>query len=271
MSDEKITLDASSTIDQLQKIGAASAALHEVGDAKFLVLPDGFKQIDITSTVAKLMPYPSRKQGVTVLLDIDSFVSYCFHEESVRVYADPNSYALTAVFNDNTTDRPGWRDHRAVYCTEKSSELVCWLKNNKQPMEQEAFAVFLEDNISDIVEPSGEQMLAMALTMQAKTEANFQSSRRLDNGQVQLIYTETIDARAGAGQIEIPREFSIGIRLFKNGSGYKLRARLKYRLGGGRVKFWYELDRPETSIEEAFAEYVAKVVDSGYTVFIGNP
>lgn len=271
MSDETMTLDALSTIDQLQKIGAASTALHEVGDAKFLVLPDGFKHIDITETVSKRLLHPARKQGKVELLDIDSFVAYCGYQESVRVYANPDAASLIAIFNDDTPGCPGWRDHRAAYKVETSRELACWLKNNKQPMEQEAFAVFLEDNISDIVEPSGEQMLAMALTMQAKTEANFQSSRRLDNGQVQLIYTETIDARAGAGQIEIPREFSIGIRLFKNGSGYKLRARLKYRLGGGKVKFWYELDRPETSIEEAFAEYVAKVVDAGYLVFIGNP
>ena len=93
--------------------------------------------------------------------------------------------------------------------------------------------------------------------MQAKTEANFSSSRRLDNGQVQLAYTETIDARAGSGQIEIPREFSIGVRLFKNGTGYKLRARLKYRLGAGKVRFWYELDRPQQAIDNA-----ARALDS---------
>jgi uncharacterized protein YfdQ (DUF2303 family) len=144
------------------------------------------------------------------------------------------------------------------------------MKHDKNPMEQEEFAVFLEDNVADIVEPSGEIMLAMALTLQAKTEANFQSSRRLDNGQVQLHYTETIDARAGAGQLEIPREFAIGIRLFKNGEGYRLRARLKYRVGGGKVKFWYELDRPENAIDDAFADYVGKVRDAGFDPLLGR-
>jgi hypothetical protein len=61
------------------------------------------------------------------------------------------------------------------------------------------------------------------------------------------------------------------LRIFKNGEGYRLRARLKYRLLGGSVKFWYELDRPERAIEDAFAGYVNEVREkSGYRVLIGQ-
>jgi uncharacterized protein YfdQ (DUF2303 family) len=114
-------------------------------------------------------------------------------------------------------------------------------------------------------------LLAIALTLQATTAANFESSRRLDNGQVQIAYTETIEARAGIGSIEIPREFAIGCRLFKNGAGYKVKARLKYRLGGGKIKFWYELDRPENAIEDAFVAYVEKAKEPTFPVLIGKP
>ena len=62
------------------------------------------------------------------------------------------------------------------------------------------------------------------------------------------------------------------MRILKNGGGYILKARLKYRLNAGAVKFWYELDRPEKSVEDAFAGYVAEVREkSGYTVLIGMP
>ena len=68
----------------------------------------------------------------------------------------------------------------------------------------------------------------------------------------------------------IPKEFALGLRVFKNGDGYKLRARLKYRLGGGSIKFWYELDRPERVVEDAFAGYVDQVREnSGYVVLLG--
>jgi len=177
------------------------------------------------------------------------------------------------VLNDHVKDEEtaGWRDQRAVFRAELSREFAAWLSKDRKPMEQEEFAVFLEDNIADVVEPSGETLLAVALTLQAKTEVSFNSHRRLDNGQIQLSYVENIDARAGAGAIEIPREFTIGMRLFKNGDGYKVRARLKYRLSASKVKFWFELDRAENAIEAAFQEYVDQARENGFTVLIGKP
>jgi uncharacterized protein YfdQ (DUF2303 family) len=60
------------------------------------------------------------------------------------------------------------------------------------------------------------------------------------------------------------------VRLFKNGDGYKIKARLKYRIGNGKVKFWYELDRVENAVEDAFKDYIEQVKESGYTVLIGK-
>ena len=112
----------------------------------------------------------------------------------------------------------------------------------------------------------------MATTIQAKTDINFSSAKRLQNGQVQLQYTENIDARAGAnGALEIPKEFALGLRIFKNGEGYKIKARLKYRLHSGAIKFWYELDRVERAIEDAFGGYVDIAREkSGFVVLLGS-
>lgn len=265
-----------SAIKQLGALAIAATQAQTIKNTTHLVVPEEFQHIDITAAVEKAQAVPSRKQGCVQLRDIDSFITYIQDQGAdlnTYIYADPDARTLTAVLNDHSRPgdpQAGWRDFRAVYTAELSRELSTWLKLNKEPMEQEAFAVFLEDNIADIVEPSGETMLAIALTMQAKTEVSFSSSRRLDNGQVQLAYTENIDARAGAGSIEIPREFRIGLRLFKNGDGYSIKARLKYRLGGGKVKFWYELDRAENAIEDAFTAYVERARESDYTVLIGK-
>jgi uncharacterized protein YfdQ (DUF2303 family) len=268
-------------IDQsaIQKIGAlttAATAIQQAEGTTHLVLPEGYKHVDLTAAVLAAQPAPVRKAGSVVLSDIGSFKTYVEDQGSVNggyIYADPDGRTLTAVLNDQVQGdaTAGWRDFRAVYQVELSREFDKWMRNNKQPMEQEQFAIFLEDNIADVCEPSGETLLSIALTLQAKNEVNFSTSRRLDNGQVQFTYTENIDARAGTGSIEIPREFTIGLRLFKNGEGYKIRARLKYRLGAGKVKFWYELDRPENSIEDAFKAYIKQASDTGFTVLIGKP
>jgi uncharacterized protein YfdQ (DUF2303 family) len=274
MPPETIEID-DSAIKRLSAMAISAQSIQKHGDTVHLVVPEGYKHIDITDAVEKAQDYPNRKRGTVQLRDISSFVRYAQEQGMIDhgyIYADPESRTLTAVLNDQRhIDYPGWRDFRAVYTAELSREFSTWIASNKKPMEQEEFAVFLEDNIADVVEPSGDTLLTIALTLQAKTEVNFSSSRRLDNGQVQLAYTENIDARAGSGSIEIPREFHIGLRLFKNGDGYKVRARLKYRLGAGKVKFWYELDRPENAIEDAFTAYTAKASESGYAVLIGKP
>jgi len=272
---EQTNFDAS-TIETIGALSLAASAIQEVNGTTHLVIPEGFKHIDLSASMEKAGEYPKRKTGTVQLGDLSSFNVYVADQGEpyeTYIYADPDARTLTAVLNehDKGDDHAGWRDFRAVYKAELSREFTNWLQHNKKPMEQEDFAIFLEDNIADVVEPSGETLLQVALTLQAKTEVNFSSHKRLDNGQVQFAYSETVDARAGTGMIEIPREFTIGLRLFKNGDGYKVHARLKYRLGGGKLKFWYELDRADNAIEDAFQAYIDQARENGFTVLIGKP
>jgi uncharacterized protein YfdQ (DUF2303 family) len=262
----------------LSALAYAASQVHESGDYMHAIVPQGFKLEDISRAVEKMQPSPRRKAGTVLLKDVPSLLAYCADQAmpaSGYIYADPDGRKITAVFNDHRAALlPGWRDHRAEFKAEFTPEFATWLNNSKQPKDQTQFAEFIEDNFVDIAEPAAATLLEVASTLQAKTAINFASAKRLDNGQAQLTYTETIDARAGSsGALEIPREFVIGVKIFKNSAvGYRIKARLKYRLAAGAVKFWYELDRPERSIEDAFGDYVKELTDkSGYTVLIGMP
>lgn len=274
----KLTADqvhiTADTIDRITELAHASVATQTVGDITFALVPQNYKREDLTDAIEKAQLAPNRKKGTVALTSIDSFLQYIADQNQAAtayIYANPEAQTLTAVFNDNKENTIGWRDHRATFKAELSREFTNWMHNNKQSKNQEDFAIFLEDNIADIVEPSGEVLLSVATSLQAKTEVNFSSAKRLDNGQVQFTYTENLDARAANGTLEIPREFALGIRIFKNGHGYKVKARLKYRLHSQQLKFWYELDRPENVIETAFKESIEKAQTSGYTVLFGSP
>ncbi|MFZ6801962.1 DUF2303 family protein [Undibacterium sp. Di24W] len=262
------------TIDRITELAHASVCTQTTGGITFALLPEGYKTVDLTKEIEQAQPAPNRKKGTIQLTSIDSFLQFIADQNQAAnayIYANPEAQILTAVFNDNKEHAIGWRDHRATFKAELSREFANWMQHNKVQMPQESFAIFLEDNIADIVEPSGEVLLGVATSLQAKTEVAFNSAKRLDNGQVQFMYTENIDARAGNGTLEIPREFALGIRIFKNGDGYKVKARLKYRLHSQNLKFWYELDRPENVIETAFKESIEKAQASGYTVLFGSP
>lgn len=272
------TLQISSVMAAL---AASATAVHEQGDYFHAIVPQGYKLEDISKAVEKMQECPRRKSGTVQLKDLDSLLLYCTDQAKAEtsdgaalgyIYADPDARKITAVFNDQRLGQ-GWRDHRAEYKAEYTPEFTKWMERNKHQFDQTAFAEFIEDNMADITEPAAVALLEMATTIQAKTDINFSSAKRLQNGQVQLQYTENIDARAGAnGAMEIPKDFTLGLRIFKNGQGYIVRARLKYRLHGGSIKFWYELDRVERAIEDAFAGYVHTLREvSGYQVLLGTP
>jgi uncharacterized protein YfdQ (DUF2303 family) len=264
----------------LAVLATAAAEANSKDNHHYVMVPPGHSAKDITELVEKAQPHPNRPRGTVKLQDIDSLLIYCADQTAASdaskygyIYANANTRDIVAVFNDHRAGPAGWRDHRAEFKAEFTPEFDKWFNRNKQTMEQGAFAEFIEDNMADITEPAATVMLEMATTIQAKTDINFSSSKRLDNGQVQLGYTENIDARAGAnGALAIPKVFNLGMRVFKNGEGYKLQARLKFRLNGGSVKFWYELDRPERVIEAAFSGYVETLREkSGYAVLLGTP
>lgn len=268
--------DALEVHQELTKLESALGQIDSVDNYHHAMVPEGYEVKDLTDAIEKAGLLPHRIRGTVTLKDLPSLLAYCKDmsvPERAYIYADPDSRQIVAVFNDVRDRNPGWRDHRAVFKAEFTPEFTRWSSSNAKQFPQTEFAEFIEDNMADITEPNATVMLDMATTIQAKTDISFSSAKRLQNGQVQLGYTETIDARAGVnGAIEIPKEFSLGLRLFKNGQGYKLKARLKYRLHSGGVKFWYELDRPERAIEDAFAGYVQQVTEqSGYQVLVGTP
>lgn len=258
----------------LVALAAAASGVHESGDYMHAIVPKDFKLENISKAVEEMQDTPRRFRGTVALKDVASLLAYCADQaahDTGYLYADPDKRSITAVFNDHRGVEPGWRDHRAEFKAEYTPEFEKWLRNDKQPKSQGEFAEFIEDNFADIAEPGAQVLLDIATSLQAKTDINFSSAKRLQNGQVQLQYTEAINATAGAnGALEIPKEFALGLRIFKNGGGYKLRARLKYRLNAGSVKFWYELDRPERAVEDAFNGYVEQVREaSGYRVLVG--
>lgn len=259
----------------IQSLATANVKPIETGASTHVLVPEGYELKNIDQAIELARATPARKKGTLSLLDLDSLLKYTDEQaaqDTGYILADSDAASITAVFNDHRAGAAGWRDHRAVYKAEKTPEWLLWMSMNKKAFGQTEFAEFIEDNMADIAGDEGTTLLTLATTIAATTSINFSSAKRLQDGQSQLTYNEVIDAKAGAdGALRIPQTFNIGVRIFKNGEGYAVKARLKYRLNGGAVKFWYELDRPERAVEDAFNGYVAKLRDqTKYTVLLGK-
>lgn len=210
-----------------------------------------------------LRDWPIRIQQSTRHTTAQSFINYfrTYADEDSAIFIDEiNHQSALAILDYHAPAQADWKQHTAVFDLVKTPEWETWLQHNKKPKTQAEFGAFIEDNLPDIVAPTGAEMLEIALGIQAKTEVKFSSGIRLDNGQTQLTYNETIDGAAGAkGQLKIPEKFSIGLKLFRGDAPYQLDARLRYRIKDGNLSIWYELIRPHITVDANINDTIALI------------
>lgn len=267
----------------------------EQGQLPVLFVPEGYTAT-VLKDLEKHLPTPIRKIAVVSLSDADSFIAYTKeHGNSIHshIYLQADypqgRVEFTAIINDHggDYDAQAWRDHRATFNPDKSLEWQRWTKNNCTPMSQIEFASWIEDNMADIATvdklPNASQMLEMALSFEANSEKRFKSATRLQSGGISMEYIDTEDD-ATRQRMEMFDRFAIGIPVFAQpitvggqgtdapAVGYRIDARLKYRIREGKLALWYELVRADKVLAAASQDLVVKIRDeAGFPLLAGNP
>lgn len=224
----------------------------------------------ITSTHSKavilneMREDPQHLERSPTLTTPQAFIDYVneFCTDSSAIFIDSESGVIEAILDyHHSPESPRNCKHKARYHLPQTPEWNEWITQNGKLMSQTCFALFVEKMAPEIVSPSSAEMLEIALTLSAKTNIDFRSAKRLENGQTQIHYSENIDARAGQnGQLEIPEKITAAIKVFKGDrETYAVDARLRYRVKDGELMFMYDLIRPERIYEDAI-ETIAKTV-----------
>ncbi len=238
----------------------APPAELEPGKVYAFNTPSGVHKIDLTGPehTGKL----ARKTGTTTVRDAESFLAYWtkHHDNNSEVYADSERLTVTAVLDANAADQPRFGGHRLHLALRETEAWKQWMRFNGELMGQEEFAEFLEDHLPELLEPAAADMLEIAQSFQANSKVDFQSATRLSSGQRKFEYVETTVAKAGQkGALEVPETFVVGLVPFDGSAGYKLTARLRYRIGQNGLRLGYKLDRPDEIRAKAFADVVKAI------------
>lgn len=243
--------------EQLATLGQTVRRANE-GDVPFILAQDGVK----VESVEGFMANPVRKRVVVDIKDAASFIAYVkrFSDTNSLVFANIGDRTITAVldYHEAGDGKPRWGGHRAQLTCLLTEDWKRWTAANKKPQNQMEFAQFLEDNLPNIAAPAGAFVLEVVKNLEAKKAVKFESSVRLDNGQHQLTYEETIVGQS-KGHIDIPQTFTLGIQPFEGAGLYQLEARLRYRIDGGKLSMWFDLVRHEAVVEDAFRETRMKI------------
>ncbi len=251
---------------------------HPLSDGVWGVVLAGDARHDLID-VEPHLAHPRRKRGT---ISVDRPVSLAAYVNAhsgpgTALYADQRRLRVVAVLNDHVPEGdvscPGFGDYRAVLDLLPTPEWTAWRTASGKWMGQEDFADFVEEHVDDVVTPPGADLLELARTFEATKGAQFRSAVRLDSGQRQLTYSETIDARAGqSGQVVIPERFTLGLAPFDGVDAYRIEARLRYRIGEGALRLAFVLDHADRVQRCAFDDVVQTVeADTARPVFFGTP
>jgi len=226
--------------------------IHELNGAPFMVTDDN----ESITNLEHLLMKPRRIQQRVTASDAQSFTEYYnrYSNDDSVIFCDIKAGRFKAIIDYHGKDSPERCDHILLFDVENTQEWDEWNKHSGSKMDQVEFAMFIEDNLDEIVDPVGATMLEIALSLNATTKTIFKSGTRLHDGQVQLEFVEDIKGSAGAmGNLTIPETIRLGIRPFRGAERYELNAKFRYRINQGRLVMWYDLKRPESVFETAIA------------------
>lgn len=254
--------------------GAALAEPRHIdGGGSFVLVPDGYKVEDIERFLAA----PARPRGTIRCETPDAFVAYynrfCVRTASL-VFACTEQFRVLGILDWHAPEDPGqppagpapsragFGEHRVVYEAPRSDEWKIWTGANGKPMAQAAFSQFIEDNVKDIREPAGADVLEVARQLEVNKKVEFASAIRLSDGQREFTYNEEVQGATRRGQMKVPEAFTLGIPVFCGDDLYAVTARLRYRIDGGSLALWFDLLNPHEVERDAFGKIV-EAIDEG--------
>ncbi len=259
MSDEKTPTTKSETAAILAAGTAMAGPFEAEGGAPIVVIPEGYK----VEGIEKFLPAPARARGTVTAETPEAFVAYYdrFCDETASlVFACTEKFTVTGIIDWHDPQKnAGFAQHRVVYAAPRSDEWKIWTDADGTRMTQADFSQFLEDNVKDIREPDGADVLEIARQLEVKKKVEFASALRLSDGQREFTYNEEVDGSTRRGQMKVPEEFTLGIPVFVDGESYQVTARLRYRIDGGQLKLWYDLLRPHEIERDAFGQIVTQI------------
>ena len=170
--------------------------------------------------------------------------------------------------NQDVDMQADWRQFRAEFTLPASHEWRIWTGQNRKAMTQLQFAEHLQDNLPDVIAPSGAELLETALNFEAAQAGHFVSAQRLQDGSHNLVW-KTDNA---GGTVRVPEHITLSIPVFENEAPRELQARLRYRTKDSALSLWYELVRPHKVIEAAFRETWARIEEGcALPLLLGSP
>lgn len=236
---------------------------------------------------------PRRRRGTAQVDTLKSFIELIDrHKDVDSVIFGKTSWPspkLTAVLNydrEGVAARKG--DHRIEYAFPLTEEFTAWVNGNAKPMKQDEFAAFLEEHSAELAAPGdGErseyerlfkermatpsEVVQLSRHLEVFVNAKAKQGIRLQTGERQIEFAEE-HLNANGEKVVIPGVFMVSVPAFVDGDAVRIPARLRYRIAGGTIVWFYQLYRWEFYLREQVGHDLKEAADkTQLPSFEGSP
>lgn len=304
MADQKTPVDAHAIklIQQLAAEGSAPAIVNvdtsNLGaglPAQVPLLFDRKEQLfkSAKTLIEDFRIAPQRRNGIAFADTLASFIALTNRHKDAQsalfgrsIWPSPS---LTAVLNyDSTGAEARFGDHRIVYEFPLTEEFKAWVEFNAQAMDQEIFAAFLEEHAAELAAPmDGERseyerlfnekmatpmdVLLLSRHLEVHVNAKAKQGIRLQTGERTVEFAEE-HVNAKGESVQIPGIFMVSVPAFIDGDAVRIPARLRYRISGGSIKWFYQLYRWEFFLREQVQRDLTQAAqETGLPAYEGKP
>lgn len=267
------------------KLNAPPTDPHEVG---VLTIGERQKVVSLLAHIDAVRERPVHVKGVSTHLTRASLELYTKRaigqeiapRDAVVAWAQLSPPSITVVFDSDSMEGNGWRQHRASYAFPISPEWERWAKAFDRALSTSDLAELLEDRLGDVATreavqaanielPAGmrqaqpAELLTLAEGLQLNIGRQIREVRRRDNGTADLAFAEDHDARDASGKpITIPNGFVLALAPFVDGQPFAVPVRLRYTHRGGQIQWTLSAHNADLALRRCVQSEVAAFSDA---------
>ncbi len=255
--------------------GLIAATLAEpqidMGDGRqYIITPDGFRLNDVSDP--HRLPDHIR-QSVTVD-DRDSLTNYInrFTDERSILIADYDAGLIRAHLDWHHDNRnalaPQQAAHKATLKLRDSEEFARWAAMEDKLHPQEEFALFIEENVADVIDPDHSVLLEICRDLEATQGVAFKSGTRLQSGDRAFKYETETHVK---GEVKVPTEIALSIPLYNGEPPTDIRAKFRFRPTPQGLFLGFRWHRVEYQRQATFGAMATQIAeDTGLPVYFGR-
>jgi uncharacterized protein YfdQ (DUF2303 family) len=229
--------------------------LIKIDETPMVVIPEGYKVEDLS----KYLDFPLRTIQDIKLATLKSFSVYLemFKTDATTVFCDVPASQFYCIVDYHRKGNPNNCSHHFRYNPKLDDRYINWKENKNKAMDQKEFATFIENNLDDIVLPSGADVLGMITTFKVIKDVTFSSDVTLRTGEFNFTFSE----KNQKGTVDIPETIVIKVPIYEGFDTVSIEIKTRYTLKDGSLSLYYDIPKIKQIEKNYFDEIVDMVAE----------